>query len=291
MATFQTTDGLSLYYEEQGNGSGTPILCIPGLTRDGQDFRYLLPQLGARRVICLDQRGRGRSEYAEDPMTYSVLQEAEDVVTLLDHLNAAQATIIGTSRGGLVAMALAGTARERLAGVVLNDVGPDIDPAGMARIFDYLGRRPAAKTHADAAAALDKALGQEFPGLDPARWLEDAQTFYAQTETGLELRYDPRLRDALLAQAADIAAMETPPSLWPWFEALDGLPCASIRGAFSDILSAETFAKMKSRLPQMHAVELPDRGHVPYLDEAPALAAINAVLTEVDARSSLHTET
>lgn len=281
MSRFDTADGLSLYYEIHGNRDGLPLICLPGLTRDGQDFRYALPHLGDYRVILLDLRGRGRSDYAEDPMTYNVLTEAADVVALMDHLGLARAAILGTSRGGLVAMALAGTARDRLSAVILNDVGPDIAEPGLKRIFDYLGRRPSGKTHAQAAKGLEFGLGAAFPGLPRARWLEEAQTFYTETPDGLELRYDARLRDAFLAQAEAIAQMEEKPSLWPWFLAFEGLPVGVIRGAHSDILSAKTYAEMQDRLPSLQAVELPDRGHIPFLDEAPALALIHAVLKDV----------
>lgn len=281
MSRFDTADGLSLYYEIHGNRDGLPLICLPGLTRDGQDFRYALPHLGDYRVILLDLRGRGRSDYAEDPMTYNVVTEAADVVALMDHLGLARAAILGTSRGGLVAMALAGTARERLSAVILNDVGPDIAEPGLKRIFDYLGRRPSGKTHAQAAKGLEFGLGAAFPGLPRARWLEEAQTFYKETPDGLELRYDARLREAFLAQAEAIAQMEEKPSLWPWFLAFEGLPVGVIRGAHSDILSAETYAEMQDRLPSLQAVELPDRGHIPFLDEAPALDLIHAVLKDV----------
>ncbi len=281
MSRFDTADGLSLYYEIHGNRDGLPLICLPGLTRDGQDFRYALPHLGDYRVILLDLRGRGRSDYAEDPMSYNVLTEAADVVALMDHLGLARAAILGTSRGGLVAMAMAGTARDRLSAVILNDVGPDIAEPGLKRIFDYLGRRPSGKTHAQAAKGLEFGLGAAFPGLPRERWLEEAQTFYKETPDGLELRYDARLRDAFLAQAEAIAQMEEKPSLWPWFLAFEGLPVGVIRGAHSDILSAETYAEMQARLPSLQAVELPDRGHIPFLDEAPALALIHAVLKDV----------
>lgn len=284
MGHFETNDGLSLYFTDS-KPEGAPegqqtVICLPGLTRDGQDFRYVAPHLTEHRVICLDLRGRGLSQYADDIMSYNIAQEATDVVTLLDHLGLEKAAILGTSRGGLVAMMLAATARDRLAAVILNDVGPDIAPEGLARIFDYLGRKPAAKTHLQAAAALEASLGADFPGLPKIRWLEDARTFYHETPRGLALRYDPRLRDAFVAQTEALAQMETPPSLWPGFEALKGLPCGVIRGAFSDILSAETFAEMQERVPEVHAVELPDRGHVPYLDEAPALELIHQVLAQ-----------
>ncbi|OIQ31794.1 MAG: alpha/beta hydrolase [Alphaproteobacteria bacterium MedPE-SWcel] len=281
MSRFDTTDALSLYYEDHGTAQGIPLICLPGLTRDGQDFRYALPHLSDYRVILLDLRGRGRSDYAADPATYNVLTEARDVLALMDHLDLPRAAILGTSRGGLVAMAMAATARDRLSAVILNDVGPDIAAPGLDRIFDYLGRPPAAQTHAEAATALERAMAADFPGVPSQRWREEVETFYIETPEGLELRYDRRLRDAMLAQAAAVAEMEEPPSLWPWFEALAGCPTGVIRGARSDILSAETYAEMQRRLPALHAVELPDRGHIPFLDEPAALALIHAVLKDI----------
>lgn len=294
MSRFETSDGLSLYYEihdfgndSQGAQDRPPqvLICLPGLTRDGQDFRYFVPHVPeiapGWHVVCLDQRGRGRSEYAQDPMTYSLLQEARDCLALMDHLGLERAAILGTSRGGLVAMTLALMAPQRLSAVILNDVGPDIAPEGMARIFDYLGRRPAARDLDSAAQALERAMAGSFRNVPQGRWREEAETFYTQTDSGLELRYDARLRDALLAQAAALAALDPPPTegLWPGFMALGDIPCGVIHGAGSDILSDETCDAMKARMPGLHLVHLEDRGHVPFLDEPAALALIGAVLT------------
>ncbi|NIZ13586.1 alpha/beta fold hydrolase [Phaeobacter sp. HF9A] len=281
MSHFTTADGLSLYYETHGNPDGTPLICLPGLTRDGQDFRYALPHLSAYRVILLDLRGRGRSDYAEDPSSYNILTEASDVVALMDHLSLPRAAILGTSRGGLVALAIAGTTPERLSAVIFNDVGPDIDPTGLGRIFDYLGRAPKAKTHAEAALALQQAMAPAFANVAPERWREEVEVFYTQTADGLALRYDTGLRHAMLAQAAALAELDEAPSLWPWFAALKRLPLGVIRGAHSDILSAKTYAEMQRQMPGMRAVELPDRGHIPFLDEADALALIHDVLKDI----------
>lgn len=281
MSRFETSDGLSLYFEEHGSPDGIPLICLPGLTRDGQDFRYALPHLGDYRVIPMDLRGRGRSDYAQDPASYNILTEAGDVIALMDHLGLTRAALLGTSRGGLVAMAIAGTARDRLQAVILNDVGPDIAEEGLGRIFEYLGHRPAAKTHAAAARTLEAAMRGSFANVPEGRWLEEVQTFYKETPDGLELRYDARLREAMLAQAKALSEMEEKPSLWPWFAALDGLPCGVIRGAHSDILSRETFDEMRRRLPALQAVELSDRGHIPFLDEPDALLLIHTVLKDI----------
>lgn len=275
MPYFETSDGLTLYYTDTG-GSGLPLLCLAGLTRDSRDFRYFSPHAGRYRMITLDARGRGRSDHAADFMTYNVLRESQDAVELLDHLGLAQAAVLGTSRGGLVAMTLAATSHARLLAVVLNDIGPEIPADGIGRIMDYVGFRPAAKTHAQAAAALEAVMAPAFPDVPQARWREEVEALYDAGPNGLQLRYDPRLRDALLAQAEAGPA----PDLWPLFLALEGLPCGVIRGAHSDILSHATYLEMQRRLPDLQAVELANRGHVPFLDEPEALALIHSVLEQ-----------
>ncbi|MGR3760328.1 alpha/beta fold hydrolase [Roseobacteraceae bacterium NS-SX3] len=276
MPRFTTSDGLSLHYTD--TGEGLPLLCLAGLTRDGRDFRYFAPYAAGLRMITLDARGRGRSDRDPDFMNYNVMREAQDVLELLDHLGLEKAAVLGTSRGGLVAMMLAATAKERLLAVILNDVGPEIPQDGIARIMEYVGRRPAAKTLAGAAAALAQVMGPVFPDVPSARWQEEAETFYTEDSSGLALCYDPRLRDALLEQAKAGPA----PDLWPVFLALEGLPCGIIRGANSDVLSRETYQGMQQRLPGLQAVEVPNRGHVPFLDEPEALALINSVLDRIE---------
>ncbi|KIC12562.1 hydrolase [Leisingera sp. ANG-M1] len=275
MPFFKTSDGLNLYYSD--TGAGLPLLCLAGLTRDSRDFRYFAPHAARCRMVTLDARGRGRSDRDPDFMTYNVLREAQDVLELLDHLGLGQTAILGTSRGGLVAMTLAAMAKDRLQAVILNDIGPEIAADGITRIMDYVGRRPSAKTHAQAAEALQAVMSPAFPDVPMARWLEEAQTFYKQEADGLLLSYDPRLRDALLAQAEAGPA----PDLWPLFMSLDGLPCGVIRGANSDLLSQATYQEMQQRLPVIQAVEIANRGHVPFLDEPDALALFHSVLEQI----------
>ncbi len=272
MAYLKTTDGVGLFYTDQGEG--LPLICLAGLTRCGKDFRYFAPHAARYRMITLDARGRGGSEHAEDYMTYNVLREAGDVLELMDHLELKKAAILGTSRGGLVAMTLAATAKDRLSAVILNDIGPEIASGGIGRIMDYVGRRPAAKNHTQAAITLSAMMAEAFPDVPAQRWMEEAETYYDAAPGGLDLRYDPRLRDALIAQAEAGPA----PDLWPLFQALEGVPAGAIRGANSDLLSAATFAEMQKRLPDMDAVEAAGRGHVPFLDEPEALALIHSVL-------------
>lgn len=274
MPRFETSDGLSLFFEDEG--TGLPILCLSGLTRDSRDFEYVLAHLQGCRVIRLDYRGRGQSDWAEDYMTYNVMREAQDAVELLDHLGLGKAAVLGTSRGGLIAMGLAATLKQRLLGVAINDVGPVLDPKGLEVIMGYLGVKPKAKTLEEAAAARAHVMRDLFKGVPASRWMEEVEKFFIQTDDGLELTYDPKLRDAI--EASSHAAV---PDLWPWLEALDGLPCAIIRGANSDLLTQETFEEMLARLPKARGAVVPDRAHVPFLDEPEAVALLQAWIAEM----------
>lgn len=272
MSTFQTSDGLSLYFED--TGVGLPLLCLPGLTRTTQDFQYITPHLPPCRLIKLDYRGRGQSQWDDTWQNYTLPIELRDVMELMDNLSLSAVAILGTSRGGLNAMGLAAAAPDRLLGAALNDVGPELDPTGLAGIMTYLGRRPAARTVAEAAAALPHVL-QGFDDVPPDRWMQEAQTHFVQTDTGLDITYDPRLRDA-------VEAGGEAPDLWPFFDALAGKPLALIRGAGSNLLSAETARKMQQHRPDMIYAEVPGRGHVPFLDEPEALAAIRVWMEKMD---------
>lgn len=264
---FTTSDGARLAYRSEGEG--LPLLCLPGLTRTMGDFDYLRPHLPPCRLIRMDYRGRGDSQWT-GAATYTVPQEAKDAIALLDHLGVAQAAVIGTSRGGLIGMVLAAMAKDRLLGLLMNDVGPAIHRPGLERIFDYVGRNPASKTHLDLAARLPATM-QGFANVPARRWLQEAQLHYAETPQGLRVTYDPALRDAFLA------AFEGPEvDLWPLFDLLAGIPVALIRGANSDLLSEETAAQMRARRPDMIFAQVPDRAHIPFLDEPEALAAIHA---------------
>jgi pimeloyl-ACP methyl ester carboxylesterase len=265
---FPAEDGTMLAYRDEG--SGLPLLCLPGLTRTMADFDYLIPHLPPLRLIRMDYRGRGASDWS-GAATYTVDQEGRDALALLDHLGVERAAILGTSRGGLIGMVLGAVARGRVLGLCLNDIGPAINRDGLTRILDYLGRNPAGKTHQDYAQSLARSPG--FAGVPMQRWLSEAQTLSVETPDGLRLRYDPALRDAFLT------AFDGPPvDLWPLFDALAGLPLALIRGANSDLLDIETAQEMRKRRPDMGFAEVPDRAHIPFLDEPEALALIRGYL-------------
>ena len=270
MEYFNTFDGLRLAYQD--TGQGLAVLCLAGLTRTSGDFDYVAPHLPDVRLIRLDYRGRGASAWAQDYMTYSVPVEAQDALGLLDHLALEKAAILGTSRGGLIAMTLAATARDRLIGVCLNDIGPEIAQVGRDRIMGFLGRNPQFASRKEMAAAMPGAM-PGFANVPAERWQADVANRTLETPQGLTINYDPHLRDAALA--AGIAPM---PDLWPLFDAMAGLPLALIRGENSDLLSVQTTAEMRRRRPDMIFAQVPDRGHVPFLDEPRALVAIHAWL-------------
>ncbi len=271
MARFTSSDGVGLHYTDEGPRGGKAVLCLSGLTRNGSDFDYVARHLRDVRLIRLDYRGRGQSDWP-GPETYQIPVEARDALELLDHLGLARAAILGTSRGGLIAMVLAATARNRLTGVCLNDIGPELAPEGLANIADYLGRRPAQKTLSEAAAMRARLIAG-FEGVPETRWAEEVGKHYRETADGLALSYDARLREAVLATSGSPA-----PDLWPLFDALAGLPLALVRGANSNLLATATVAEMRRRRPDMLFADVPGRGHVPFLDEPDAVATIRAWL-------------
>ena len=269
MDFFRTEDGAKLAYSDEGEG--LPLLCLPGLTRTMADFDYLRPHLPPLRLIRMDYRGRGASDWT-GAASYTVPQEAKDALALMDHLGVERFACLGTSRGGMIGMVLAAMAKPRLLGLCLNDIGPVIDRKGLERIFDYVGRNPFVKTHAALAARLPGAM-PGFANVPESRWLEEARLHYNEVPEGLRITYDPALRESFLAafQGADV-------DLWPLFDACAGVPLGLIRGANSDLLSMATVAEMQRRRPDMIFGQVPDRAHIPFLDEPEALAVIAAFL-------------
>lgn len=275
MPRFTAADGTGLHYSDEG--AGLPVLALSGLTRNGADFDYVAPHLKGIRLIRLDYRGRGQSDWA-DPSTYKVPVEAADALALLDHLGLPAAAILGTSRGGLIGIGLAAHVPARVLGLALNDIGPVIATQGLDVIRGYVGRNPVQKTIAE-AVAMRASLLAGFANVPQARWEEEVRKHYRETPQGLEINYDPRLRDSVLADAADLS-----PDLWPVWDMIGDIPLALIRGANSDLLTAATAAEMARRRPDLIHAEVPDRGHVPFLDEPEALAALTAWLDRVRER-------
>ncbi len=275
---FEAPDGRRLAYQDTG-GTGPVVLCLAGLTRNARDFAGLAAHLaegpnGRYRVLRLDSRGRGLSDWADDAIAeYTVPVEAGDALALLDHLEVARAAIVGTSRGGILGMMIGATAPGRLSCLVLNDIGPVIGPQGMDNIMGYLGVEPKAASFEALAAALERAMGAAFPDFSSRQWRGFARTIYRDEDGRPRLSYDARLRDAV-----EVALAGAPADLWALFDALAGLPVLTIRGENSDILSAETLAEMARRRPDMAHVTVTNRGHAPFLDEPAAVAAIDEFL-------------
>ncbi|MDO5530210.1 MAG: alpha/beta hydrolase [Paracoccus sp. (in: a-proteobacteria)] len=269
MAYFEAEDGARLFYLDEGEG--LPVLCLAGLTRTVEDFDYVAPHLPDIRLIRMDYRGRGRSAWTGGK-SYNVPQEARDAARLLDHLGVERAAILGTSRGGLIGLFMAAVMRDRMLGLCLNDVGPEIAREGLERIFQYLGRNPSATSFEEVAKALANA-NTGFSDVPEGRWLEDARRHFTSEGGRIVNNYDPALREAF------ISAFEgESPDLWPLWDATAGMPLALIRGAESDLLSREVADEMARRRPDLIFADVPGRGHIPWLDEPESLAVLQSWL-------------
>lgn len=276
-------DGLRLHARDYpGAAPAAPVICIHGLTRNARDFEDLAPTLVAatgRRVIAVDVRGRGLSARSSDPMTYNPAVYAGDILALLDDQGIARAAFVGTSMGGLIMMMLAVMRPAAIAAAVLNDVGPEVTPAGLARIAGYVGVGADVADWDEAAAYVRTGNGAVFPHYGDADWARMARRTFREADGRPVLDYDPDISAAI--RAADPTA--PPPDLWPLFTALaNGRPSLTIRGATSDILGPETGEKMRAAAPEMAWVEVPGVGHAPMLDEKEAIVAIEALLARAD---------
>ena len=276
MGEWTSSDGLTLRYRDHvGRDEHPPLLCIPGLTRNCRDFEPVAEAFaGERRVICVDLRGRGASDYAKDSASYQPLQYAADILALLNHLGLERVVAVGTSLGGIVIMLLAMQAPERLAGVVLNDVGPEIEAAGLARIRGYVGQGRSFPTWMHAARGLREQAGAAHPDFGISDWLRLAKRLMAVGPGG-RIAFDYDMRIAEPFQTAEGTA---PVDMWPAFRALAGRPVLSIRGELSDSLSAGTHERMAAELPGLQTATIPRTGHAPLLDEPEAQAALRHFL-------------
>jgi pimeloyl-ACP methyl ester carboxylesterase len=281
-------DGLMLHARDYGpeDPGRLPVLCLPGLTRNSHDFDVLATALssgtGARRVIAVDYRGRGRSNRDVDWKHYDVAVETGDVLSQLGALGIGKALFVGTSRGGLITMATAATMPEMIAGAVLNDIGPVLDVAGLERIRGYVGKLKAPTTWDEAIALLKYTTGGQFTAVEEEDWRAYAEgTWREETDGSLALTYDPALM--LSFAMLDFKAL---PDLWPAFETLRTVPLLAIRGATSDLLSEETLAEMARRHPRLEKLVVPGQGHAPLLRDAPTIARIRAFLDAVDPASA-----
>ncbi len=278
---FRSADGRLDLYARIYAGHGPTLLMMHGLTRNSADFETLIEALEGRyRVIAVDQRGRGRSEHDPEPENYNPQVYTADMFALLDELAVDQAVLIGTSMGGLIAMMMAAMAPHRASGLILNDIGPDVEQSGLDRIQSYVG---ALEPFADweAAAAHCKRINSDvFADVDDDFWIEFARhTCTALPDGRIGLAYDPSISEGFSDGSANVA----PPDLWPMWDLLAAIPILSIRGAQSDILSPRTVTEMQRRHPDdFTAVDIPGRGHAPMLDEPESLDAIHAFLASLE---------
>jgi pimeloyl-ACP methyl ester carboxylesterase len=280
------TDGLRLHVRDWRpvDAHGAAVVCLPGFARTLEDFGELAEHLssepgGERRVVAISARGRGLSDRDPDPTRYQVSVEAADALSALDALSIAEALMVGTSRGGLQAMTIAALRPGALKAVVLNDIGPMIDPLGLVRIRAMLQDRGPPRDWEDAAGRLSRFHGERFPALDLADFDRWARRVWREGPRGLEPAYDPALADAFAA----IDLEKPPPPLWPLFDALKAIPLMVIRGEHSDILSAATLAELSARRPDAAVRIVPGQGHAPLLADHPTLDAIAAFLRSADA--------
>jgi pimeloyl-ACP methyl ester carboxylesterase len=271
-----SNDGLRLHYRDYpGRADRPPILCLPGLTRNARDFGDLAARLSPDwRVIAVDLRGRGESAYAKDPMTYVPLTYVQDIEALLAELSLPSYIAFGTSLGGIVTMLLAGTARERIAGALLNDVGPEIETAGLSRIRTYVGKSNTWPTWMHAARAVAEANGDVYPGYDIEDWLAMAKRLYRLNSAGrIVLDYDMKI-----AEPFRVPGNEAGPDMWRALERLRQVPTLILRGARSDVLGAATAERMVAALDRAELVTVPGVGHTPTLGEPEAASGIDRLL-------------
>ncbi|GAA3906474.1 alpha/beta hydrolase [Sphingomonas limnosediminicola] len=274
-AYFVNRDGLKIHYRDYpGDSSKPPLLCLPGLTRNMRDFIEFAELHSPRfRVILVEFRGRAGSDYDPVPARYNPMTYAGDVVELLQHLEVPGAIFVGTSLGGLVTMVVAATAPQLIVAAILNDIGPDVDPAGIGRILTYVGRDPRFKDWDEAASTISGNYGSAFDRYTHDDWVKMAKR-NCREENG-EIRFD---YDMAIAEPFKNAGATPQPDLWPLFTALAAKPLLVVRGEKSDLLTAETAARMQSAAPQMRLAVVAGVGHAPELNEPEAVAAIDELL-------------
>ena len=276
-----SADGLSLYYRDYPGPEGydgPPVLCMHGLTRNSRDFADLAAHIAkTRRVIVPEMRGRGQSDYAPDSATYNPLQYVADVEKLLEDQGIDKFIAVGTSMGGLMTMLLAAAKPGRIVAVVMNDIGPEINPAGIDRITGYVGQGRSYPTWVHAARSLGDVHSVAFPDYDLDMWLEMAKRTMIVTQNG-RISYD---YDMAIAEPFKQPGGAAPANLWSAYEALHDVPMVLVRGELSDLLTPETVTQMAVRNPAMNSVTVPRVGHAPTLDEPEARAAIDALLAKI----------
>jgi pimeloyl-ACP methyl ester carboxylesterase len=282
-------DGLRLHARDYRPTSDNrlPLVCLPGLTRNAADFEDIGPALSqapeARRVIALDYRGRGLSDWDPDPANYTMATESADILALLAALDIGHAIFLGTSRGGLHTMALGASRPTLIAGAMLNDIGPVLEMDGLLRIRSYVGKIAPPQTLEEGAAVMERISEGRFSAFAQADWLRLARQTFVERNGRLAAAYDP----ALMTTLAGVTRNTPPPPLWQLFEGLPRVPLMAFRGENSDLLSAETLTEMKSRRPELETHVLPGQAHAPPLWEPETIARIAAFCARCDKHGSV----
>ena len=277
-------DGLRIYardYAPQGSLRGVPVVCLHGLTRNSADFEVVTERIAGlgRRAVAIDARGRGKSDYDPDPKRYRPDIYVGDTLAVLNAIGVPRAVFLGTSMGGIMTMIAATIARDRIAAAILNDVGPELDPRGIARIAGYVGKSGPFDSMDELIESVKAGQGGRFPDQSDAFWLTWARRVSRQRADGkFEFSYDPQIRQAFAA----VPDAPPPPSMVPLFEALAAVPVLLVRGNLSDLLAPEGVATMQRIKPDLAYAEVPRVGHAPLLEEPEAWNAIAAFLSRVD---------
>lgn len=279
-AFWTSRDGLKLHYRDYaGPANRPPLLCLHGLTRNARDFEALAARLaGYWRVIVPDFRGRGGSDHDPVSSRYIPPTYAADVLQLLDELKIPEAVFVGTSLGGIVTMIVAGFAPQRIAGAVLNDVGPALEKAGLDRIRTYVGQPLVFRDWEEAADRLSTVHADAHPAYEPEEWLAYARRVAHETERGIEFDYDMAIAEPFKAMDDKAAAAV---EAWPLLMGLSAKPVLILRGERSDLFSKETAERMRDSLPGSELAIVPNVGHAPDLSEPEAVAAIERLLERV----------
>lgn len=282
----QSADGLKLHAKVIGpdNGALLPVLCLPGLTRTSDDFDDIARAIATdpaapRKVVAVEYRGRGLSDYDLDPAKYAVVNELGDVLAIAASLGITRTILLGTSRGGLISMALAAAQPQLLAGVILNDIGPALEIGGLMKIKGYIANPPPRQTWDEAAGGLKELFGSVFPSLSDAEWMTWARrAFREKAGGGLERTYDLKL-----AHTLDGLDPANPlPQVWELFDKLAGVPLMLIHGGLSDLLSRQGVQDMVARRPDIDLVTVADQGHAPLLADKPTMDRIVAFCARCD---------
>jgi pimeloyl-ACP methyl ester carboxylesterase len=280
-------DGLRLHAREYGSRllEATPVVCLPGLARTAADFDALARALASgragrpRRVVALDYRGRGLSARDPKPANYDLRVENADILACLDCLGVEHAVFLGTSRGGLHILMLAAIRPAMMKAVILNDIGPVIEAAGLARIRTYVGRLPQPGNWDDAVDLVKNVMGAQFTNLSEEEWLSYAMLTFEETGDGFATRYDPALMKSLEAYDLD----QPLPTMWPQFEGLARMPTLALRGENSDLLAPETVEEMARRHPRFEAHTVAGQGHAPLILDEPTIQRVCAFIAQAAA--------